>query len=349
MNKLQERLRQQEREVTDHKKRVVEVENEMEDLRAEMAKSKREHSRTVDEQSRTLSDVIAREVEARAHMESIVKAKSESDVLQATMKERVKSLDEEIEKLRRQVHDLQQESADKDIKLAQVAKQRTQDKEDMLGLNIALDSKQQELELVSCLREIVSRALRLIVHHQLKRKVAIKTAGTTTPAAASKAPFRRESSIFGTPGASRPPSVLSDVSSTVHQRKLSDPPPTAAKGTLARSTRLNTSVAPSATAKRAIEGSMGPPPTKRSSLFSSTASATPTRRPSVTRATSVTPTATATSRRVSTSIEPSHLKKASISSRDSLKSTSPSTRDEKENRISPASAKPIRRPIKVPA
>ena len=61
----------------------------------------------------------------------------------------VHDLNTELEKLRRQVHDLKQESADKEVKIVQLTKSRNQDKEDMQGLNIALDSKQQELELVS--------------------------------------------------------------------------------------------------------------------------------------------------------------------------------------------------------
>ena len=110
---------------------------------------KREHARIVNEQSRTLQDVVAREVEARAAMEAMVREKAENEVQAASLKERVSALTAEVERLRRQVHELQQESADKEVKLVQLQKQRSQDKEDINGLNIALDSKQQELELVS--------------------------------------------------------------------------------------------------------------------------------------------------------------------------------------------------------
>ena len=55
---------------------------------------------------------------------------------------------EEVERLRRHVHSLQQESADKEVKIVQMMKQHSLDKEDLQGLNIALDSKQQELQLV---------------------------------------------------------------------------------------------------------------------------------------------------------------------------------------------------------
>lgn len=154
--RLQESLRQRDAEMSKYEQRIREREAEVEDVRESLTKQRREHARIVDEQSRRISEVVAREVEARAHMESMVKGQAESDVTASTLKERVGALKDEIERLRRQVHELQQESADKDMKLVQSAKQRAQDKEDMQGLNIALDSKQQELELVrarvSCLR-----------------------------------------------------------------------------------------------------------------------------------------------------------------------------------------------------
>jgi predicted nuclease with TOPRIM domain len=81
-------------------------------------------------------------------MEQLVKDRAENDIAASSLQDRVSALKEEVERLRKQVHELQQESADKEVKLAQAAKQRAQDKEDMQGLNIALDSKQQELELV---------------------------------------------------------------------------------------------------------------------------------------------------------------------------------------------------------
>lgn len=123
-----------------------------------MAKMQREHSRVVEEQSRALNDVAGQEGEARMHMETLVREKAEVDVEMRTLKERVSALKDEVERLRRQVHELQQESADKEVKMAQITKQRNQDKEDMQGLNIALDSKQQELELVSfspCMKVMV--------------------------------------------------------------------------------------------------------------------------------------------------------------------------------------------------
>ncbi|KAI0070963.1 hypothetical protein K474DRAFT_1669518 [Panus rudis PR-1116 ss-1] len=338
ISRLQENLRQRDTEIAQQTARIRERELELEELREEASKTRREHARTVDEQSRKLSEVVAREVDARANMESMVREKAEMEVLQATLKDRVNQLQEEVEKLRRQIHELHVESADKDLKLAQAAKQRAQDKEDLQGLNIALDSKQQELEL-------------------LKRKVTARTSMSSTPGSATTkvATHRRESSIFGTPSvSSRPPSVISDSGGTAKERgtKLSDPPPS--KAALGRSVRLNGTSASSTTLKR-VEGSMGPPPARRTSfLASSTSSATPTRIPSsssttsaasasASRPSSVTPMQ---KRRSSSLSQDSKLSKPSVSSRESLKSStisSVSEQDEKENVSTPVTRPLVRR------
>lgn len=60
----------------------------------------------------------------------------------------------EIARLRAHIQQLQKDSAAKEVTIIQLNKQLDQDKEDIDGLNIALESKQQELELVriSCSR-----------------------------------------------------------------------------------------------------------------------------------------------------------------------------------------------------
>jgi chromosome segregation ATPase len=86
---------------------------------------------------------------AQAELEAAVRGKGEADVAADALRERVGTLEAELEKLRKQVRDLQAESANREVSIAQMEKQRDRDREDVLGLNIALDSKQQELELVS--------------------------------------------------------------------------------------------------------------------------------------------------------------------------------------------------------
>ncbi|KAI0824945.1 hypothetical protein BC628DRAFT_1321363 [Trametes gibbosa] len=328
--RLEGRLREREAELAELSKKQSAHENDAETAQSEIAKMKREHARIVNEQSRTLQDVVAREVEARAAMEAMVREKAEAEVQLAGLKERATALTAEVERLRRQVHELQQESADKEVKLVQYAKKHTQDKEDLDGLNIALDSKQQELEM-------------------LKRRLSVRGTAGSTPASTAKVPAqRRESSIFGTPSVagSRPPSALSDTGSTAKDRRMSETPATATKSALGRSVRINGGANANANtpkplgAKRAsVEGAMGPPPSTISRSSSATA-ATPTRIPSGSsvRGTPSTIKAPMHQRRVSASIlEPSKLR-ASTSSREKLEKleklpsvSSASEPEEKEN------------------
>ncbi|RPD62165.1 hypothetical protein L227DRAFT_51616 [Lentinus tigrinus ALCF2SS1-6] len=320
--RVEARLREREAELSDLMKKQSERENDAENAQSEIAKMKREHARIVNEQSRTLQDVVAREVEARASMEAMVREKAETDVQINSLKDRTNALNAEVEKLRRQVHELQQESADKDIKLVQFTKQRAQDKEDLNGLNIALDSKQQELEL-------------------LKRRMNVRGTAGGTPAPTAKVPAsRRESSIFGTPSvATRPPSVLSDAGSTTKDRRTSETPSTITKPALGRSIRANgpTSASGSHTAKRSLDGAMGPPPSVTRSQ--SATAATPTRIPSgpSARATPSTIKAVANTRRMSASILDSSKLRQSTTSQERfqklerLPSVSSASEPEKEN------------------
>lgn len=295
VSRLQENLRQRDAELAEYTKRIREREAEAEELREGLTKQKRDHARIVDEQSRKISEVVAREVEARHNMERLIREKAENDVEANSLKERVAALQGEVDKLRKQVHDLQQESADKEVKLAQAAKQRAQDKEDMNGLNIALDSKQQELEL-------------------LKRRMGTRASiGQST---ATKPTARRESSIFATPSIVRPPSAMSDTSSAREPLSI-------AKSTVARrppGSHVNT-------VTKRLETIHAPTAKPRSSL--ATPSTTASRPPpsSMTRANMVTPAAR-THRRTASSLE-SLRNKRLVSGADSTASVS--EQDEKEN------------------
>jgi len=116
--------------------------------------------------------------------------------------------------------------------VAQLNKWREQDKEDIKGLNIALDSKQQELE-------------------SLKRKIGVRGTAGNTPALV---PRKRESSMFNTPSVIRPPSALSDGSKDgggKEKKPAETPDPVK---TLTKSVRVN-----GPTMNR-MESSMGGPP-----------------------------------------------------------------------------------------
>ena len=146
--RLQEGNRKRDGEVEDYQKRVLRSENESEGLREELATLKREYMRLLDEQERRNRESTSQDSEIKANFERIIKQKAESDVELKTTRDQVIALKDEVDRLRRHVHSLQQESADKEVKIVHLEKQKSIAEQDMMGLNIALDSKQQELELV---------------------------------------------------------------------------------------------------------------------------------------------------------------------------------------------------------
>ena len=148
ITRLEEKLRTRDAEISQITQRVLERESEVENLHEEMSTIRREHAHLVNEQTRALRVAQHQEDESKARMDQLVRAKAEADVEIKASRDRIVVLKEEVEQLRRHVHSLQQESADKEVKIVQMMKQHSLDKEDLQGLNIALDSKQQELQLV---------------------------------------------------------------------------------------------------------------------------------------------------------------------------------------------------------
>lgn len=155
VTRLESNLREREDGDAGLSKRILNVESEAESLREELSRIKREHARTLDTQARELEDARSREAVARTQMEVMLKEKAEGDVRGSHVQNRTGTLESDLEKLRRQIYDLQHESSGKDMKIVQLMKARSQDKEDMDSLNIALDSKQQELEMVRSSRTAV--------------------------------------------------------------------------------------------------------------------------------------------------------------------------------------------------
>ena len=96
-----------------------------------------------------IADLTTRADGTQAELGVAVRDKDDADATVNSLRERVVTLDAELEKLRKQVRDLQTASANREVQIAQMEKQREKDRGDLQGLNIALDSKQQELELVS--------------------------------------------------------------------------------------------------------------------------------------------------------------------------------------------------------
>ncbi|CAG8608722.1 16618_t:CDS:2, partial [Acaulospora colombiana] len=147
-------------------------------LRTKLSSAEKEYSRQISDCKRHIEEL---ETQLRINAEqstNILHETAEQTVYMATLEEKAKSRFEENERLRRRVHDLEQESAAKEVKLVETQKESDRIKEDNINLNIALDAKQQELEL-------------------MKRREGTRGTAGTTPAPSRDKKQPRESSIFG--------------------------------------------------------------------------------------------------------------------------------------------------------
>ena len=149
VSRLEEKLRQRDEEEKDYSQQIKQREAEAEELREEISNLRREYTRTADELKRALEETSSQENGARAQVENLVRQQATFDIDLKTSADKINALKEEVERQRRRIQVLQQESADKEVKLVQLNKQHQRDKEDLEGMNTALDSKQMELELVS--------------------------------------------------------------------------------------------------------------------------------------------------------------------------------------------------------
>jgi chromosome segregation ATPase len=149
VTRLEQDIRQRDAELEELAHRVVAHEDEAEDVRAELATLKREKVHTTDEHRRVVAELTSRAESAQTELGAAVQVKDDAEIAANSLRERVELLEAQLEKLRKQVRELQTESANKEVQIAQMEKQRERDRDDLQGLNIALDSKQQELELVS--------------------------------------------------------------------------------------------------------------------------------------------------------------------------------------------------------
>ncbi|KAJ3570580.1 hypothetical protein NP233_g4308 [Leucocoprinus birnbaumii] len=331
--RLEEEIRQRDEEIARYSEKLRAQRAEVENLQDEIGTLKREYDHVLNdlnEHSRALKDATGSGSESRRQLQDLLRQKTDADGELKSQKERNESLKNEMERLRKHLHELQQESADKEVKIVQLTKQHGQDKEDIQGLNIALDAKQQELELY-------------------KRKAGIKSSSSTSvPPSSSRVLHRRDSSTLfdGTPASTRPPSRATSVVSDSRSTKSEKAP------ALGRSNRINSLNGTTGSAikigkREGSVGSMGPPPPlKRPSLTSATP--TPAPRPGVTsRVKSPTGTGAAAVpvRRV---VSGTQKVRAGVTSPTSSSISEESS--EKENLRSPmGSDKTVRRRSMVPA
>lgn len=148
IGRLEENLRNRDEEVAKYTQRFVAGEGAAEHLREEMSRFKREQERVLSEQARLLDDAVRQKRIMEQNLEDVVRSKVDVDLELKVSKEREGRLAGEVEDLKREVKMAKMDSADKEVKIVQVMKRAEREREDLVGLGIALESKQQELELV---------------------------------------------------------------------------------------------------------------------------------------------------------------------------------------------------------
>ncbi|KAK0433651.1 hypothetical protein EV421DRAFT_2088558 [Armillaria borealis] len=276
ITRLADELGKRDEEAAEYSRRSAQRQAELEELHSQKMNMRQEMARMQEEHARALEEAARREGESNARAETALKEKVQD----------VGALKDEVERLRRHMQELQQDSANKDLKLTQMHKEREKDRSDVDGLNMALDAKQQELELI-------------------KRKLQVQGTAGSTPArpAANQANHQRRQSALATP-LSRPPSVMSDSGreSKMRPSAVAKTPIISKTSALLKSTRMNSLSTPTPASSssnkaglpvskpsRNVERSMGPPPDKlRQSL-----SGAPGRLPPLSRSTSGRPSLSA--------------------------------------------------------
>ncbi|KAF8735982.1 hypothetical protein RHS02_06385, partial [Rhizoctonia solani] len=141
------------------------------------AEQLRSHRRELERIKVQRDDALQAESQLRKQLDDAQKLRSVEGTELSKLRERVKHLVDESTRTQRRVSELMTESADKEVRIVQLSKARAQDLEDKEGLNVALQSKQQELELI-------------------KRKLGVRgTAGATpAPSRMNKGSYSRRES-----------------------------------------------------------------------------------------------------------------------------------------------------------
>lgn len=113
---------QRDSETTECHTQIRQREEEVEALHEQIAHSMRDHGRVQAEQARELDEAARRERALTSQMQGMVREKAEADLKAGQVRERNLMLKEELERLRRQVQSLQQESASKEMQIVALTK-----------------------------------------------------------------------------------------------------------------------------------------------------------------------------------------------------------------------------------
>ena len=119
--------------------------NQQEQTQREREELKRESAQLLQQRNQHISHLESEILTRSAARRKVMSSGCSSC---ADMQERAIFLEGEIVRLRESVSRMRMESSDREVKVARLTKQRDQLQEDVDGLNIALEAKQQELRLL---------------------------------------------------------------------------------------------------------------------------------------------------------------------------------------------------------
>lgn len=143
IRRLEAIIRQRDGELSEYSERMMERRQENEELRDELGRIKKDWERTTNEHKRELDDALIRRNDLQIKLEEMVKTDAEKEILISGMRAENEMLKKRVDEI------VMQGGVDRDMRIVSLQKNLEKSEEDKRQLNIALDSKQQELELVS--------------------------------------------------------------------------------------------------------------------------------------------------------------------------------------------------------
>ncbi len=155
---LRETIRSLETGVDTTASNLADRDRQCEKLRNGLGEATAEVQRLLEETQQHLSSSIASRAEAdtlRNDLESALAAKVQ---IQASLKmshAHEQTLKQEVEDLHHRLKDVKQASADLEVKMLRLNKEKTQLEEDNSGLYMGLEAKQEELELVRIFEDAI--------------------------------------------------------------------------------------------------------------------------------------------------------------------------------------------------
>jgi chromosome segregation ATPase len=124
----------------------------------EASKKIRDLTRTISSQTETISGLEADKREQRKVFEDAIRDRASAEMSAQMSSTRVEADSGELERLSKEVARLKSQEAQRELRIVHLTRSRAEVRECLEGLEIALDSKQQELELVSNLFSPIFRS-----------------------------------------------------------------------------------------------------------------------------------------------------------------------------------------------